>query len=169
MPFTAGQKLRASELNAEFDLTQYAYAAGDVSKVSSTAMSDITGLAIPLEANSRYLLDGFLSYYSLDGVDLRLAYTGPAGMTVSWGSTGLVSSSTTQAGDTDFAAFEAYGDSVYQVINTDSFTSLIVRPSGYFATGGTAGTLQMRFAQDVSNPATLVLRRGSWLRAYKAA
>lgn len=169
MPFTAGQKLRASELNAEFALTQYGFATGDITKVSSTAMSNITGLSFSLAANSRYLLDGFVSYYSIDGVDLRLAFTGPAGMTVSWGCTGLVTAATLQAGDTDFASFETYGDAAFQVVNTETDTALIVRPGGYFATGATTGTLQMRFAQNVSNAASLVIKRGSWLRLYKAA
>ena len=47
--------------------------------------------------------------------------------------------------------------------------ALACRPGGYFQTGATAGTLQMRYAQVVSNATALQIKRGSWLRLTQVA
>lgn len=169
MTFTAGQKLRASDLNEGFELTRYAAVAADVNKVSSTAMSDITGLSFELDANSEYLMDGFVPYYSLTGVDVAFAFTGPAGMTVSWTPYGGPIGNATFSGDLDFFCAETYGDGAAFPLNTDSAAALACLPHGFWRTGATAGTLQMRFAQNTSSAATLAIKRGAWLRLHKVA
>ncbi len=68
MAFVAGEKIRASKLNAGQPLM--AYVASDVSVISTTSMVNITGLVVPLEANALYAWDAYLGYVANETGDI---------------------------------------------------------------------------------------------------
>jgi hypothetical protein len=159
----------AQDVEDRLNYTRYVRLAADVTKTSSTAMGDVTGLSFSLAASAEYGIDGYIPYYCLDGVDCRLAWTGPTGMTVSFSFLGSETTTTSPTGMGNWTSLEAVGDANYILLNTETDTSIHTIPRGYFKTGVTSGTLQLRFAQNVSNASPLTIRRGSWLRIYRLA
>lgn len=174
MPFTAGQKLRAVDLNAVEDRVLALETvqqrivtkrlAADVSKANSIVMTDVTGISFALLANTEYLADGFLSWYAATGIDMRIAYTGPVGMTCSWALTGPPPSNVAVAGPTDWPSLEVYGDANAIALNTDTAFALGTSIGGYWRTGATAGTLTMRYSQLTTSASPLSVKRGTWMR-----
>lgn len=167
MAFVAGQKVRAQELN---DLVLGVVMTSDVTVNNTTAMTNATGLAIPLAANATYGLDGWLHWTSNPTADIRFEWSYPTGSTgwwagigppanrtpivnserinyIDWGSV-VLSAGLNFAGDDEFPA--------------DVYISAM--PRGYIVTSSTSGTLQLRFAQATANASNTILRRGSWLR-----
>lgn len=177
MPFLAGQKLRASQLQElEDDIAAIeqeivvARVAADLSKTSNTTLSDVTGISFALAANAEYLLDGCISYYGLDAPDIKFAWTGPTGMTVSWGFRGAAAAGTDGSTATlSVASLEVYGDANLIAVGTEVDFAVMCTPLGYFKTGGTAGTLQLRWAQFVSSASVTSIKRGSWARLHRFA
>lgn len=164
--FTAGQKLGASDLNS---IIAMAYTTADQSRISSTTLVDATGLSFVLAANSDYCMDGHLAYYGLDAVDIRVAWTGPVGMTVCWSFFAIDSTATSQTSSINTGTAIVYGDANFAILGTETDTAISCRPSGFWRTGATAGTLQLRWAQNVSNATAATILRGSWLSLVKVA
>src|SRR3982751_1157963 len=101
MTFTAGQKIRASDLNA--GIPTLSRMTSDVSVISSTTYVDATGMSLPMEANSVYALDGFLKYRSATAADIKFILLGPTGAGGSFGIHGVVQAAVATTGD-----FEAF-------------------------------------------------------------
>ena len=167
MNLAAGAKLRASEINAALPI--FDILTSDVSKSSSTAMSDVTGLAIALEANSTYVWDGYIGFNANATGDCRLAFTVPASTTGHLGMWGLSTGSTGGVGTMHGARASGYGDANFLAAGGSDAAGgvMAVAPRGYIATAGTAGTFQLRYAQNTSNATALVIVLGSWLRLVK--
>jgi len=141
----------------------------DITKTSSTALADATGLAVQLDANSFYAIDGYLAYVAGATGDIVVALSAPAASTGHWALFPIVASSTGAAGSFDGRRNSGFGDSVTQVGGgSDSLSgSMLCQPHAYVATAGTAGLLQLRFAQSVSSATATIVKKGSWLRATK--
>lgn len=169
MAFVAGQKVRASELNAGQPL--YAYLTADVSVISTTTLTDVTGLFVPVEANATYAWDGFLAYNANATGDIKFAATVPTGATGKWGLYPLVQSSTASAGSVEGFRLDAYGDSNQQGAGgSDSFSgALMANPRGILITSSTAGTFQFRFSQVTSNANNTTVKAGTWIRLSRIA
>lgn len=168
MAFTAGQKLRASELNNALNLV--GYVPTDITATSNTTLADMTGFAVALEASTTYLVDGYLAYVAGNTGDIKLAFTVPTGTTGHWGVAGLDVTSLTSAGLLTAVRRDAFGDANTLALggtNSGALPALACLVRAYVVIGGTAGTLQGRFAQNVSNATSSVAKAGSWLRAVK--
>jgi len=155
--FTAGQKLRASELN-DF-LPIMARATADTSKTSNTTLGNVTGLAVAVAASTAYALDGYLAYTGNSTGDIKFAWTIPTGLTGHWG---ISSDDTTTPGDLKTSIATAY-----TTVITAGGGSLNATVKGYVLTDTTAGTLQLQFAQNTSNGTATVVKTGSWIRLTK--
>lgn len=169
MTFTAGQKLRASELNDNLNII--GYVAADVTKTSNTTLADMTGFAVAVEANTTYLVDGYVAYVAGNTGDIKLAFTAPTGATGHWGVAGLDTTSLTSAGLLTAVRKDAFGDANTLALggtNSGALPALAFLVRAFIVTSSTAGTLQGRFAQNVSNATSTVIKTGSWLRAVKA-
>ncbi len=165
----AGAKVRASDINNSLPLMGYAVA--DSTKTSNTTLADATGVVVALQANSTYILDGYIAYNAGATGDLKVAWTVPAGTTGHWGLYPIAVASTASVGDLDARRIDAYGDANIQAGGgSDSFGGIMVAlPRGYIVTSGTAGNFQLRFAQNTSSVTSTVIKIGTWIRVLKVA
>lgn len=169
MPFVAGQKVRAQELN---DLVLGVVMTSDVTKISSTSFSNATGLVLPLAANATYGLDGWVHWTSADNADIQFRYTYPSGSTGQWAGVGpRVNENPTASGPrinyVDFGAVSIANSLAFTGDNIASPTTVSASPRGFIITSSTSGNLQLQFAQGTSQASNTVLRAGSWLRVTR--
>jgi hypothetical protein len=165
MTFVAGQKTRASELNEV--VAVMGYVTSDQTKTSSTALADVTGLSVALEANRLYALDGYIAYNAGATGDLKMAITVPSGTTGHWALYPIAVASTGSIGDLDARRQDAFGDANTQSAGGSDAafgSTLLCLPRAYLDTSGTAGTLQFRYAQNTSNGTSTIIKTGSWIR-----
>ena len=168
MPFVAGQKVRASDLNS--GIPQFARTTSDITVISSTTLVDATGLVLPMDADSVYALDGFIKYTTNTTPDIKFCLIGPAGSGGNWGIHGLQQGAANN--DDDFEAFclSAIG-SANQIGLGGAGTGTPVwgHMMGHITTDSTAGTLQVQFAQVTSNASNTSVAAGSWISMQKIA
>ena len=121
---TAGAKVRASVINGALPL--YGRVTSDTTVTSSTTLVAATGFAIALEASSIYVADGYMAYTAGATGDLKVAWTGPTGITGHWCLYGLSTASTGSIGDIDARRQTAYGTGTTQAIGgSDAFSSAL--------------------------------------------
>lgn len=166
MAFRAGQKVLASELNKRAPQFAYLNAFQGVSKTSSTTMSAVTGLSVPVEAGARYLLDGMIGYNTPAAVDLRLAVVCPSGTTGHWGAFALASSSTGGVGSMEMIRQVTFGTGTYVVLggSDTAGVDLLCQPRAYIETSAAAGNVELYYAQNSSNASPTSITSGSWLK-----
>lgn len=166
MTFLAGQKVRASAVNALIPL--FGRVANDQTKTSNTTLAAVTGLSVPLEASSRYALDGYLAYSAGATGDLKVAFAAPTDSTGHWTIYGQDTASTGGSGSIVAKRATSFGTGTTQTAAGDDSTGqMSCLPRGYIATSTTAGDLTLYFAQNTSNATSTVIRVGSWLRLVK--
>jgi hypothetical protein len=173
MAFLAGQKVRASDLAAESSAVTMGYATADTTVVSSTTQVNATGVAVAVEANATYAWDAYLAYNANEAADIKFAWTVPAGATGHWSVLGIDHTQNIDTGRGQVSAFRTtnYGDSQAAAasgLDTEDGT-MVAFARGYLVTAGTAGTFQLRFAQNSSNATASVVKAGSWVRLVRLA
>lgn len=174
MTFVAGQKIRASDLNAGLPLL--ARVASDVTTISNTSLINITGLVVALEANATYAVDGWIYYQSPSAADIKFNVTLPSGATCTMGAygppvTGAPFSATSpRVNYLDMGVFASSGGSYLHGGDTE-FASVwaSLRPAGVIVTSSTAGNAQFQFAQNTSTATNTIIKAGSWMRMARLA
>lgn len=179
MAFVAGQKVRAQELN---DLLLGVVMTTDVTVNNNTTFTNATGLSIPLAANAKYGLDGWLHWTSNPGTsdpaltpgpDIKFRYTYPSGATGWWAGIGPHVDKAPVPGSerinyVDFGSVPLTSPLAFA--GDDEFVSgvyISAIPRGYIVTSSTSGNLQLQFAQNVARGSNTILRAGSWLRVTR--
>lgn len=161
--FYAGQKLTAALMASTQPYTIYKTA--DESVTSSTTLQDDNHLVLPLLASATYVVEGGLYY---DGVfnagNLKLTWSLPASATIYWSAngpaTGGAAAFASQAVTSGNITVGTYGTGGSKT--TASISALVT-------TAGTAGNMQLRWAQDASNATATTIYAKSWLRAIRIA
>jgi hypothetical protein len=146
--WTTGQVLTASDVNTWF-VPIAAVKTSTESVTSSTALQDDDALVLPLATNSTYLLFGLLSMDGAAAGDFKMDFTGPASatMTASISAHAFGGSVST---DDSILNMTAFAD--VSVIGTDGTGSTTTASIlGTVVTAGTAGNLQLRWAQNASS------------------
>jgi hypothetical protein len=129
--------------------------------VSSTTLQNDDHLAFPIAANETWSFVGWLIVTSASGTpDLRLAFTVPAGATLRWSGFG-----------------DGNTGADHEVIVTSGFTDVFqltgaawrdwVQVRGIVSNGANAGTVQMQWAQNLSNPSAVTIQAGSHVQASR--
>lgn len=144
---------------------QTGFIATDQSRTSTTTVSAITGLNVPLSANSKYKFEAWVYYTALPAADARLAVVGPSGATGFYSMVGAQSSATGAINTVDMTPY-----SINTVLALGGITTaLAVQFSGYIFTGGTAADVNIQGAQNASNATPTVFKTGSWLEVVRLA
>lgn len=166
-PFAAGQKLRASELDDR--LAVFGRVLADVSVTNSTTLVNAAGLAVAMQANSIYAMDGYIAYTCNGTADVKFAISVPTGTVGSWGLYAVAVGSTGGEGDISAARLDAFGDSSLVTAGGNSVGTgaMSCLPRGLITTAATAGSLQVRFAQNTANATPTKIEAGSWLRLVR--
>jgi hypothetical protein len=162
--YTAGQRIRGSEINA---LPQMYFVAADVTKNNSTVFSNVTGLAFTAEANAKYLVELFLAYQTDATRDIRFQWTFPAGATAWWGADGVDAGSGSGASGSinrqTLAANGIHGFNGEPAVGVNTNA----KPTAVFTTAGTAGTIQLQFAQLTAGAFNTTVLAGSCMRVTR--
>lgn len=166
MAVAAGQKIRASDYNADQDRIRKLYQKADQTRNNSTAFLASPDLVFPVTAGVFYAFDSLIMYDTDATADFKHEWLLPAGSGISiatWTST-----ITGTAVDSVVA---------HDVLTGFSFASggvalgtvMSCCPRGIIAVGGTSGTLTIRFAQNVATAINTKLKLGSWVELTKVA
>lgn len=162
--YAAGQVIRANEINA---LPQIYFVAADIVKNNSNVFSDVTGLAFPADANSRYLVECFIFYRTPAARDIKLTWTFPAGTLGSWGADGIEIGAANSVGQVNRQTVPPSGG--IHAFNGDDGLDVNAKPTATFLTAGTAGTIQLQWAQFSAGASDSTIRNGSCIRVTKMA
>jgi hypothetical protein len=153
-------------------LTQTAVKATDETRTSTTAVSNDTHLFASLEANSVYRFTGMLLFDGPEAADAKISFTAPSGATGGWSPVAGTLGTTTPDGSAQLKmAGRRFGAEVDVGVMASSATlaGLIALPHGFVATGATAGTLRLQWAQSSSNATAVSLKAGSTLEVVKVS
>lgn len=177
MPFTAGQKVRVSQLNelggsgggggsAPLPTGGYAYMSADVAVTNSTTLVEATGLTFDLAASAVYVFHGWLLYTALDGGDIKIQPGAPSGATGYWSLYGAPVGQEPVA-DNEWINYNDFfaADLGTSQSSTGGGTSnyMVMKMEGYITTTD-AGECQVQVAQNTADATATTLRAGSWLR-----
>jgi hypothetical protein len=172
--YTAGQRIRGSEINA---LPQvYRVQTPQICNNSAT-LRDVAGLAFSAEVNGWYLVECFLAYHATQAFDIKFAWVVPSGTvqgdspiyTGSWWSAQGVDpgSSVGTPGALDAAINLSLPTS--HARSGDDVVPVLACPVAFVQLGGTAGTVKLQFAQSVAGVHDTTIRTGSCMRVSRLA
>jgi hypothetical protein len=136
-------------LSAGVNSTRSAIKTGATSRNTTTSPAADPDLAVSVEANSRYDVTAIVGWTN-GGGGMRFDFTGPSGATMLWT-------------DNDGSVASSIGTDL--TFNVTVGTTL----KGTLVTGGTAGTLTLRWAQNSSNAADTTLLAGCGLHVERVA
>ena len=143
--------------------TLYAYKTAQESLASSTTLQNDDHLLMALDINATYLFKLYLFYTSDGAVDFKFDITLPAGS--SFPPVNAVSIETWPSSTSNQLAVTPSSTQ-----NLDGGTASVPTTVwGSFATGGTAGNFQFRWAQQVSSATANKVEKGSWLEIIRVA
>lgn len=148
--------LTADQLNAALGLQ--AYKSADETVNNSATLQNDNDLAVDVEANGVYSLHLYLVYSSGATPDFKIDFTAPSGTTFE------ASFFDYNGGSFAWGATSALG-SVTGLAGTGANAPFILRATVFV--GGTAGTVQLRWAQNTANASDTIVRKGSRLTLVK--
>jgi hypothetical protein len=148
--FNVGEILTASDVNIYLTNSISGIRLTTKSITSSTTLQDDANLVIPLAANSSYELSGQLIYNGDPAGDLKIGWTGPAGFSIGFVASTMAIGSASYADDQLFYGTQANAPQ-FGCIGTGSNQTTAAMLSGLVLIAGTAGNLQLQWAQFASN------------------
>jgi len=137
---------------------------------NSTVLVSDPVLVTALPTAGRFMFDLTLFYDASTTADAKITFTFPAGATARWGVHAPSSAVSALVGTGTWGTVTASG-TTYTLggsgVGTANTLMAIVR--GWILMGGTAGNLQLQFAQQVADPSDAIIRNGSRLEVWRAA
>ncbi|AZM91428.1 hypothetical protein [Streptomyces sp. W1SF4] len=172
MPYpviSAGQRITAGLLTSM--LPSPVVKAADEPRASTTTNANDSHLLVPVAANATYLMSGMLLYSARTDTDIKIGFTGPSGATLDWiahgqpqdGTGGVSTGMVVDKQSIGATAFPLGG---YGAENTTVMTAPLF---GRLVTSASAGTLQLNWAQRVTNATSSIMRAGSWILLTRVA
>ena len=147
----------------------YARKAADETVNNSTALQNDDLLFSPLAASSgTYQFELNLLYSATTVADIKFAFTWPAGATAFWSAIGLATGSATLTGDATFSFINVSGTSV-AFGGIGAGAPVPIRIFGNIAMGGTAGNLQLQWAQQNLEATNTVVHSNSNLQLWRVS
>lgn len=155
--------------NIPFD-TFFFKKAADQTVNNSIVLVNDTDLAFTgLLANATYIFRAYIIYTSTTATpDMRLAFTVPAGATMSWNPNGVDNSATSDSGPVRMAASPG-GTALFKAVGTVAAIDMAALPSGIVTVGATPGTLQFMWCQNTATAENTLVRANSWLYVERVA
>ncbi|MFF7200527.1 hypothetical protein [Streptomyces sp. NPDC008141] len=178
--WVVGEVVDAAELNTEvraqfqsiIDDYQFVKKTADEPLPSSATLQNDNHLLGSMAANAKYLVIARLAVNGPSGGDFKMAWTMPTGTTVSQRfCRGPAVSSASSTADTTVRSSGINGGHLVEInyglftTGTQSFIEEIL----HVETAGTAGTCQLRWAQNISSATATTVELGSWLEIRRVA
>jgi hypothetical protein len=175
--YTAGQRIRGSEINA---LPQLYRVTTAQTCNNDTALRDLAGLAFAADANAWYLVECFLAYHAHESGDIKFAWA-PAGLFVQgdnpqytgswWSAQGLdpigMAGVNGSPGLLDAAINATLTGS--HARSGDNSVPVLACPVAFVQIGATAGTVRLQWAQQTAFVHPTTIRTGSCMRVSRLA
>lgn len=159
------------QMNALIADVDYVHKTADESVASSTTLQNDNHLLVSVLANSEYEIIVRIAVNGAASSDFKMAWTLPAGCTGQRFSSGPAVSSATSTADTTTRASgltNSFGTEInYGVFSTGQLS--FVEEILYVVTSGTAGTVQMRWAQNASSATATTVVAGSYIVVRRTA
>lgn len=137
----------------------------DESVTSSAALQNDDHLSLALATSTFYTVDGYLSCDGAVAADIQVGFTVPSGATVNITVVGLSTSAASDPGVAWSGTVAASGESAgaMGLLGTGNRSGMLIK--GWVRTAGTAGNLQLQWAQGTSNGTATTVALDSWLAA----
>lgn len=165
-----GQVVPASLMNDQFINTKFAIKPSDTSRASTASVSNDPDLQLSMDQSKSYLLEG-VALLGANSTEFRMQVSVPGGTVIYGGAHGFATVG--NGGAYQSVAFDASSGGIPATSTTSLWgTSIFDLPviiSAVVVTGGTAGTLVIRWAQTTSSGTPTVLRAGSWILLRRVA
>ena len=141
-----------------------AYKATETQVVNnSTVLVNDSHLAVALQANAIYALSGYIASDSGTTADIKFDWTGPAGFTMPmWGGARLDTAAGGFVGNLN-ALSSAAATTIIVATGAAIGSPTSINLGGAVLTAGTAGTLQLRWAQNTLEAVNTRVKAGSWI------
>ena len=141
--------------NPAVNPVEFVHKSADQTINNSTVLVDATDLAFDVGANEKWFFSLTLLFNFHPTPDGDLAWTVPALSTGAWyvRSAGVSTAQATSL--TTEIKVNGTGTEALQILE------------GFYVGGANAGTVQLQFAQTLSNAADTTMRKGSTIRAWK--
>jgi hypothetical protein len=141
-------------------------AANQALTVSSTALQDVTNFFAALPTAGTFQWETVIYCDGPVAGDIQFAYAVPAGIAMIWGGHGLAPAATASTGDGSFGtATTSNGPVSFGTVAAGTIT--VVTHWGEITMGGTAGNLQLRAAQNTSDPGTTTIRARTRMHVWR--
>ncbi len=165
IPILAGEDALAAVINAALDnVGRTVYQTTDQTRNNNTTYLDSTSLVMAVAANAAYTIDSFIIYDTNSTADFKVRFTLPAGSSLRMGKWGLDTGAASATGSINVQVIDDTADAIeFTLGGIAAGTMLSATPRGQIATAGTAGNLQIAFAQNTANVSDSKLRIGSWV------
>jgi len=157
--------LSASDVNKWF-VPRAVVKPSDQSKTSNTTFGNDNDLVLPVDANATYMMQMYLGYSggTLGSSDLKIQWTVPASATLRYGIVRIQTGSSLNPGNMSrFAA----ADTV--LLGTVVGTPQAAWAFGTLKVAGTAGNLQLQWAQNTSSATATIIEAQSALMLQQLA
>lgn len=157
----AGGRATASQIRSIAPLA--AYKSANQTVTSSTTMVNDSLLVVPVAANAIYFFEAFISYqgFTQNISDLKMGWAAPSGSTMVWTPLYLNTSGVLIGGIQNLI-----GATVIAGSNGVS-NQRTVSGFGGFSVGGTAGNLQLQWAQNTSSTTPTTVLAGSIISLWQ--
>lgn len=163
VPFTVGQTLTSTVLNAAFNIRREVFQGATDTVTNTTTLASSSFLTLPVAASSTYLVELFLLCDAAAAADMKFSFLFSGGGTwliAPWGqdTTATVATGSVQTGPVNTVAW------TYGTIGVGSTIS--AKPTGHISTTS-AGNVTLQFAQNTANASVASLQFGSHMRLTK--
>lgn len=135
---------------------------------NSVALVSDAVLFAALPTAGRFQFDLTLFYDSSTTADFKVAFTIPAAAVIRWGGVGPSTTVASGVGPGQFSVAIGSGTTIVyggSGVGTGNTVAIMVR--GNVLMGGTAGNLQVQYAQQVADPTDTVVRAHSRLQVWR--
>lgn len=152
MAFTAGQKLRASDLNI---LARLAFKTSAQTVNNSTTLINDSQLFMSVAANTNYAFTSRFVFSSNSTANIKFGFTFPVGAVGSYTLYGIA------AGGSTLAAFHQTETSVSALAGAAGTACTM---TGSWTIGANAGVIQLQWAQNTATAVNTQVLAGSFIR-----
>lgn len=126
-------------------------------------------LVTALPTAGRFHWNAILYFDAAAAADIKVAFTIPAGATMRWGGHGASTAVAGNVGTGQFLCTTVSGTAIpYGASGVGTANTSMIIINGTVVMGGTAGNLQLQYAQNTADPTDLVVRAHSRMSVWRA-
>lgn len=145
----------------------FVFKAADETVNNSAALQNDNDLVLSVVADTKYLLESQIIYDSGTTPDIKFAWVGPAAATLDW-TTNALGTGATGVNGALTVGNSVIGDAgVLAAGGVGAGTAVTAMARGILQVGATAGTLQLRWAQNTADVSDTIVKVRSWMRLTK--